>query len=38
MGPLLYIRGIPTFKSVLYREAYPGIDLKFYGTRQQQVE
>jgi len=28
----------PTFKSVLYREAYPGIDLKFYGTRQQQVE
>ena len=30
--------GMPTFKSVLYREAYPGIDLKFYGTRQQQVE
>jgi hypothetical protein len=29
---------VPTFKSVLYREAYPGIDLKFYGTRQQQVE
>jgi hypothetical protein len=29
---------VPTYKSVLYREAYPGIDLKFYGTRQQQVE
>jgi hypothetical protein len=29
---------VPTFKSVLYREAYPGIDLKFYGTGQQQVE
>ena len=23
---------VPTYKSVLYREAYPGIDLKFYGT------
>ena len=26
---------VPTYKSVLYREAYPGIDLKFYGTGQQ---
>ena len=26
---------VPTFKSVLYREAYPGIDLKFYGVGQQ---
>ena len=26
---------IPTYKAVLYREAYPGIDLKFYGTQQQ---
>ncbi len=26
---------IPTYKAVLYREAYPGIDLKFYGTGQQ---
>jgi hypothetical protein len=27
--------GVPTFQSVVYREAYPGIDLKFYGTGQQ---
>ena len=26
---------VPTYKSVLYREAYPGIDLKFYGVGQQ---
>ncbi|MBM4299926.1 MAG: hypothetical protein FJ121_00115 [Deltaproteobacteria bacterium] len=26
---------VPTYKSVLYREAYPGIDLKFYGAGQQ---
>jgi len=26
---------VPTYKSVLYREAYSGIDLKFYGTGQQ---
>jgi hypothetical protein len=26
---------IPTFKAILYREAYPGIDLKFYGSGQQ---
>jgi hypothetical protein len=24
--------GIPTFRAVTYREAYPGIDLQFYGT------
>jgi hypothetical protein len=26
---------IPTYRAVLYREAYPGIDLKFYGASQQ---
>ncbi|MBU4231912.1 MAG: SBBP repeat-containing protein [Desulfobacterales bacterium] len=26
---------IPTYGAVLYREAYPGIDLKFYGTGRQ---
>ncbi len=26
---------VPTYQSVLYREAYPGIDLKFYGAGQQ---
>jgi len=26
---------IPTYSAVVYREAYPGIDLKFYGTNRQ---
>jgi hypothetical protein len=26
---------IPTYRAVLYREAYPGIDLKFYGAARQ---
>jgi hypothetical protein len=26
---------IPTYGAVLYREAYPGIDLKFYGSKRQ---
>jgi hypothetical protein len=26
---------IPTYQAVVYREAYPGIDLKFYGTGRQ---
>ena len=26
---------IPTYRAVVYREAYPGIDLKFYGNNQQ---
>src|SRR5512141_1669166 len=26
---------IPTYKAVVYREAYPGVDLKFYGTGRQ---
>ncbi len=26
---------IPTYKSVLYRNAYPGIDIKFYGNNRQ---
>lgn len=43
-GKVNYFRGkdpahwrtdVPTYKSVLYREAYPGIDLKFYGVGQQ---
>ena len=27
--------GIPTYQTVVYREAYPGIDLKFYGNGRQ---
>ena len=27
--------GIPTYQTVVYREAYPGIDLKFYGSGRQ---
>jgi len=43
-GKVNYFRGndpgkwrteVPTYKSVLYREAYKGIDLKFYGAGQQ---
>lgn len=43
-GKVNYYRGkspgqwrtdLPTYRSVLYREAYPGIDLKFYGVGQQ---
>jgi hypothetical protein len=26
---------IPTYRAVVYREAYPGVDLKFYGTDRQ---
>ncbi len=28
-------RGLPTYGAVVYREAYPGIDLKFYGNGRQ---
>ncbi|MHB8069309.1 MAG: DUF7948 domain-containing protein [Desulfobaccales bacterium] len=33
--PAKWRANVPTFKSVLFREAYPGIDLKFYGSGQQ---
>ena len=33
--PAKWRTNVPTYKSVLYREAYPGIDLKFYGCGQQ---
>lgn len=33
--PAKWQTGVPTYNSVLYREAYPGIDLKFYGVGQQ---
>jgi hypothetical protein len=33
--PQKWHTNIPTFQAVLYREAYPGIDLKFYGTGKQ---
>ncbi len=29
--PRKWQKNIPTYKAVIYREAYPGIDLKFYG-------
>ncbi|MDR3569128.1 MAG: SBBP repeat-containing protein [Syntrophobacteraceae bacterium] len=29
--PRKWRTGIPTYKAVLYRNAYPGIDIKFYG-------
>jgi hypothetical protein len=29
--PKKWHKNIPTYKAVVYREAYPGIDLKFYG-------
>ena len=30
--PKKWRTGIPTYQTVVYREAYPGIDLKFYGS------
>ncbi|MDD2901980.1 MAG: SBBP repeat-containing protein [Syntrophales bacterium] len=33
--PAKWRTNVPTYKSVLYREAYPGIDLKFYGAGKQ---
>ncbi len=33
--PAKWRTDVPTYKSVLYREAYPGIDLKFYGAGRQ---
>jgi hypothetical protein len=33
--PAKWVTDVPTYKSVFYREAYPGIDLKFYGAGQQ---
>ncbi|MBU4231783.1 MAG: SBBP repeat-containing protein [Desulfobacterales bacterium] len=33
--PKKWHTNIPTYKAVIYREAYPGIDLKFYGQGQE---
>ena len=33
--PKQWRTNLPTYQAVLYREAYPGIDLKFYGTGRQ---
>ncbi|MCX5889873.1 MAG: SBBP repeat-containing protein [Deltaproteobacteria bacterium] len=33
--PKKWHTNLPTYRAVLYREAYPGIDLKFYGTGRQ---
>ena len=33
--PKKWHTNLPTYQAVLYREAYPGIDLKFYGTGRQ---
>lgn len=33
--PRLWRTNIPTYRAVVYREAYPGIDLKFYGAGRQ---
>ncbi|MDQ1336221.1 MAG: hypothetical protein QG552_3171, partial [Thermodesulfobacteriota bacterium] len=33
--PKKWRTGLPTYGSVTYREAFPGIDLKFYGTNRQ---
>jgi hypothetical protein len=33
--PRQWLTGIPTYGAVAYREAYPGIDLKFYGRGRQ---
>jgi hypothetical protein len=33
--PKKWRTNIPTYRAVLYREAYPGIDLKFYGNDRQ---
>ena len=33
--PAKWRKNIPTYGAVVYREAYPGIDLKFYGQEQQ---
>jgi hypothetical protein len=30
--PTKWLRGIPTYGEVVYREAYPGTDLRFYGS------
>lgn len=35
LNPAKWRTDMPTYKSVVYREAYPGIDLKFYGAGQQ---
>ena len=34
-NPEKWKSNIPTYRSVVYKGAYPGIDLKFYGTNQQ---
>jgi hypothetical protein len=34
-NPKQWRTNLPTYQTVLYREAYPGIDLKFYGTGRQ---
>ncbi len=33
--PQKWISNIPTYKEIVYRNVYPGIDLKFYGTNRQ---
>ena len=32
--PATWKTNIPTYRSVVYREAYPGVDLKFYGSNE----
>lgn len=32
--PAKWKTNIPTYRSVVYREAYPGVDLKFYGSNE----
>jgi len=34
-NPEKWKTNVPTYRAVLYKNAYPGIDLKFYGTNQQ---
>jgi hypothetical protein len=34
-NPKKWYRDLPTYQAVLYQEAYPGIDLKFYGNTRQ---
>jgi len=33
--PKKWRRNVPTYRAVVYREAYPGVDLKFYGSGRQ---
>ncbi|HKS38012.1 MAG TPA: SBBP repeat-containing protein [Verrucomicrobiae bacterium] len=34
-NPAQWRRGVPTYRSVRYREVYPGVDLVYYGNRRQ---